>query len=135
MAQIKIYGHRAFLEQSHQSISDAIHAASVAALGLPESKRFHRFLPLDPWQFATPPDRSDHYLIVEIMMFEGRPETTVKAFFRQVLENLQHECGIAPNDLEMVITESPRRNWLIRGLPGDELELGYRVDHQVETGQ
>lgn len=135
MAQFKIYGHRAFMEHAHQSISDAIHTASVTALGLPQSKRFHRFLPLEPWQFVAPPDRSHRYLIIEIMMFEGRPEATIKAFYRQVLDNLQGDCGIAANDIELVITESPRRNWLIRGLPGDELELTYRVDHEAESGQ
>ncbi len=132
MAQFRIYGHRSFVEQHAEDISAAIHRASVSALGLPESKRFHRFLPLDAWQFVTPADRSDRYLIVEISMFEGRPVETKKAFYRQLLENLDRDCGIAAQDIEITIEESPRHNWLIRGLPGDELELNYRVDHVTE---
>lgn len=28
----------------------------------------------------------------------------------------------------MTFLETPRHNWLIRGLPGDELELNYKVE-------
>lgn len=129
MAQYKIYGHEAFLRTTSPELSDAIHQASVTALGLPEEKRFHRFLPLEPWQFTAPADRSEKYLIIEIMMFEGRPEATIKQFYQQLLENLRTACEMQPGDIELVITESPRKNWLIRGLPADELTLNYRVDH------
>ena len=129
MAQFKIYGHAAFLEPNSTMISDAIHEASMHSLGLPQGKRFHRFLPLEPWQFIAPSDRSERYLIIEIMMFEGRPSETIKAFYADVLLQLGEHCGIDARDIELVITESPRLNWLIRGLPGDELHLNYRVDH------
>jgi len=36
--------------------------------------------------------------------------------------------GVAPDDLEIVILESPPENWGIRGRSGDELDLPYRVD-------
>jgi hypothetical protein len=32
------------------------------------------------------------------------------------------------NDLEIVILESPKANWGIRGRIGDELQLSYRVE-------
>jgi hypothetical protein len=133
MAQFKIYGHRVFLEEACEAISAAIHRASVNALGLPEAKRFHRFIPLDPWQYIAPPDRSERYLVIEVMMFEGRPVTTKKAFYADLLRNLDHECGIAPIDIELTITESPKHDWLIRGLPGDELTLDYTVNHETDT--
>lgn len=131
MAQFKIYGYQQFLRTSADAISDAIHHASVDALGLPTEKKFHRLLPLEPWQFIAPADRSEKYLIIELMMFEGRPEETVKTFYQQLLENLDADCGVTAQDIELVITESPRKNWLIRGLPADELMLNYRVDHQA----
>lgn len=133
MAQFKIYGHQSFLRDSATGMSDAIHRASIDALGLPESKRFHRFLPLEPWQLVAPEDRSEKYLIIEMMMFEGRPEETVKAFYQNLLANLDSFCGVSAQDIELVITESPRRNWLIRGKPGDELQLNYRVDHATDS--
>lgn len=133
MAQYKIYGRESFLRSKSDLLSDAIHRASIEALGLPEDKRFHRFLPMEPWQFIHPSDRTDQYIIIEIMMFEGRPEETVKVLFRQIAENIVASCGIATDDLEIVLTESPRRHWFIRGFPGDELELNYRVEHSTDA--
>lgn len=131
MAQFKVYGHVSFLRENSGAISDAIHDASVSRLGLPESKRFHRLLPLEPWQFIAPADRSEKYLIIEVMMFEGRPSATIKAFYERLLDNMEADCGVMAQDIELVFTESPRRNWLIRGMPGDELDLNYRIDHPV----
>jgi hypothetical protein len=37
-------------------------------------------------------------------------------------------CGVAANDLEITIFETPKENWSIRGEPGDELALGYQVE-------
>ena len=34
---------------------------------------------------------------------------------------------IDKNDLEITILETPKHNWGIRGLPGDELQLNYKV--------
>ena len=134
VAQFKIYGHQAFLQEYSGEISDALHRASVSALGLPEEKRFHRFLPLEPWQLVAPDDRSNKYIIIEVMMFEGRPQPTIKQFFRQVVSNLELECTIAAQDIELVITESPRNHWLIRGVPADELSLNYQVDYEPSDG-
>jgi phenylpyruvate tautomerase PptA (4-oxalocrotonate tautomerase family) len=127
MAQIVVYGHAAALRPRIRAVSDAIHAASVAALELPESKRFHRFVPLEPDCFITPDDRSDDYTIVEVSMFEGRGEDAKKAFIRAVYANLG-ALGIAANDVEIKITETPRAHWGIRGVPADELALNYRID-------
>ena len=127
MVQFKIYGHREFLEHSSAAISVAIHRASVDVLELPEGKVFHRFIPLDAWQFMHPDDRSSHYLVIEVMMFTGRPVETKKRFYGAVLQNLQDACQINAEDVELTITESPRHDWLIRGMPGDELILNYKV--------
>ncbi|MCA9832432.1 MAG: tautomerase family protein [Thermomicrobiales bacterium] len=135
MAQFKIYGRDGFLRAHSVAISNAIHAASVAGLGLPEEKRFHRFIPLADWQFIAPPDRSERYLIIEVMMFTGRSVETKKAFYRLLLQNLDDYCGIGAQDVELTITESPRHDWLIRGLPGDELPLNYRIDHNEDRNE
>ena len=127
MAQLVVYGHAAALRPRIAELSDALHAAAVEALRLPSEKRFHRFVPLDPDCFIAPPDRGPDYTIVEVSMFEGRTTETKKAYLRAIFARLG-ELGIAPNDVEVTITETPRENWGIRGLPGDELALSYRVE-------
>lgn len=128
MAQFKIYGHAPFIRAQASAISDAIHHAATDALGLPPEKRFHRFFPLDDGCFVTPPDRSAHYIIIECVMFEGRSIATKKALYARLLEELERSPGISAQDVEMTIVETPRHDWLIRGKPGDELDLPYNVD-------
>ncbi len=128
MAQVKIYGLHDHLNRHRDALSDAIHASAMAAFGLPEEKRFHRFCGLDAADFIFPGDRSRLYTIIEVSMFEGRSVETKKAFIRQVFAELSDRCGITPQDVEITITETPRHNWGIRGLPGDELTLNYSVD-------
>lgn len=127
MAQIKIYGQRAHLTANRETISNVIHACAVEALQLPEEKRFHRFLSLDGDDFIYPPDRSDRYTIIEISMFEGRSVGAKKQLIHLFFTRLESECGISPNNVEITITETPRENWGIRGLPADELTLTYKV--------
>ncbi len=127
MAQIKIYGLASALRPVRRQLSDAIHSCLVDALQLPADKRFHRFILLEPEDFIYPPGRSERYTILELSMFEGRAVETKKQLIRLLFERLQ-PLGIAPNDLELTIFETPRHDWGIRGVPGDELGLTYRVD-------
>jgi hypothetical protein len=129
MAQFKVYGFADVLRQRRAAVSDAIHASAVAVLGLPEDKRFHRFFLLEPDDFVVPSGRSQDYTILEVVLFEGRTVETKKAFVRDLFVRFDRELGIAPTDLEITLLESPRHNWGIRGLPGDELtDLTYSVD-------
>jgi len=127
MAQITIYGLRNHLDRVRPELSDVIHACAVEALELPEGKRFHRFIGLDAADFIYPGDRGERYTIIEISIFEGRSIETKKRLIRLLFERLEIGCGIVPQDVEITIFETPRHNWGIRGLPGDELTLGYTV--------
>lgn len=127
MGQIKVYGHAATLSRHRQAISDAVHAALVEAFAYPEEKRFQRFFPSADEDFVHPADRGAEYLMVEVLLFPGRSLEAKKAFYRKVLDNLS-DLGISASSVEIVLVESARENWSIRGVPGDELALGYRVE-------
>jgi hypothetical protein len=128
MAQVKIYGLRTWLEPIKPRLSDVIHQCLVEAFKLPEDKRFHRFIALNEDDFIYPADRSEKYTIVEIIMFEGRSVESKKCLISLLYEHLGSAVKISPQDLEIVMLESPRHNWGIRGLPGDELALNYAVN-------
>jgi phenylpyruvate tautomerase PptA (4-oxalocrotonate tautomerase family) len=128
MAQVKVYGLRASIDAHRASLSDAIHASVMEALQYPPEKRFHRFLALESGDFVFPRDRTERYTIIEISMFAGRSVDAKKALVRALYENVARGCGIEANDLEITIIETPRENWGIRGVSGDELGLGYRVE-------
>ena len=128
MAQVKIYGLRSTLGGHQIDISNAIHEATTQILELPVEKRFHRFFLMSGEDFFFPSDRSESYLILEISLFEGRSAETKKQFIRALFENLERDMGIAPQDVEITLFETPRANWGIRGYCGDKLELNYTVE-------
>jgi phenylpyruvate tautomerase PptA (4-oxalocrotonate tautomerase family) len=127
MAQVKIYGLASSLARHRNALSTAIHRSIVDALDFPRDKQFQRFLALEREDFIFPDNRSENYTIIEISMFEGRSREVKKALIRALFANLETDCGITPHDVEITITETPRANWGIRGQPGDELALSYRI--------
>ncbi len=128
MAQIKIYGLKTNLDENRSLILAAIHDAVMSALEYPPEKKFHRFISLNPDEFIYPNDRSEQYIIIEISMFEGRSVEAKKSLIRNIFSNINAQVGISPQDIEITIFETPKENWGIRGLPADELALGYKVE-------
>jgi len=128
MAQIIIYSLRQNLIGRKKAISDTLHTCVTGALGLPVDKRFHRFIELEEEDFVHPPDRSSCYTIIEISMFEGRTKETKKDLIGAIFRRFEEELNIPSQDVEITIHESPKENWGIRGKPGDELGLSYKVE-------
>ncbi|WP_309570988.1 tautomerase family protein [Deinococcus sp.] len=125
---MKIYGHAGFIEKRRQQISDAIQRATVQELGLPEGKRYHRFIGLADADFIHPEDRSAAYIVVEIHLMTGRSDKTLRAYLLALQAALEDYAGVAPNDLEVILLETPPARWSIRGVVGDELKLPYEVN-------
>ena len=128
MSQIKIYGVREQLKPIRESLSNVIHECVMDALQFPADKRAHRFFYLDAEDFYYPQGRSPAYTIIEIMMMTGRSTAAKKQLIRLLFERIEQQLGIAPNDLEMCIIESPPENWGFRGQHGDEVKLNYKIN-------
>ena len=128
MAQVKIYGLSSNLNMCKEAISDAIHKSVMSALEYPLEKKFHRFIGLDLSDFIFPSDRSERYIIIEISIFKGRSVDAKKTLIHQLYANIGSDAGIGHQDIEITIFETPKENWGIRGMPADELKLGYKVE-------
>ena len=128
MAQIKIYGLADSINPMKVKLSEVIHGCVQEVLKLPTNKRFHRFIAFDRDDFYYPDDRTDQYLILEISLFEGRSIDTKKRLLRLLMERIHAELSIPLNDIEITIIETPKYNWGIRGVPGDELNLNYNIN-------
>lgn len=128
MGQIKIFGNKDFIKQNKETISNEIHKAVVESIKYPENKKFHRFLGLEKDDFIYPNDRSEKYLIIEISLFEGRSNEAKRTLIKEIYKNLKKALGIEEIDIEITIFETPKINWGIRGLCGDQLELNYKVE-------
>lgn len=128
MAQVKIYGHREHLKPVQAVLSDAIHSCVVEALQFPANKRAHRFFHLDTDDFYYPTSATARYTIIEISMFEGRSIETKKHLIRLLFERVCTQADRLQNEVEVTISEQPKHNWGFRGLPGDEVDLNYKVE-------
>jgi len=126
MVHVKVFGNRRVWGERRAEVSDALHAALVKTWEIPEEKRFHRFCLLDDGDLIAP--RSEAYLVVEIVAFAGRTRRAKRALVRAMYDVVAPALELDPDDLEVVILESPRENWGIRGRTGDELVLSYRVE-------
>ena len=82
---------------------------------------------LEPENFIYPSDRTKRYTVLELSMFEGRSKEMKKRLIRLLFERCS-ALGIEKSDLEITIFETPKHNWGIRGVPGDELDLSYEVE-------
>jgi phenylpyruvate tautomerase PptA (4-oxalocrotonate tautomerase family) len=128
MAQVKIYGLKESLNSIKKRLSEVVHSCVVEAFQFPADKKFHRFFPMEKEDFYFAPERTAAYTIIEISIFEGRSVASKKQLIRLLFENLNNYFHISPQDLEITIFETPKSNWGIRGLPGDELQLNYKVN-------
>jgi phenylpyruvate tautomerase PptA (4-oxalocrotonate tautomerase family) len=128
MVQIKVYSLADKLNPIKAELSNVIHTSLIEVLQITPEKRFHRFFPLDKSDFYYPSDRTNNYLVIEISMFEGRSVETKKELIRLLIKNINEKLNIPICDIEITIFETPKSNWGIRGLPGDELTLNYKVE-------
>jgi phenylpyruvate tautomerase PptA (4-oxalocrotonate tautomerase family) len=128
MAQVKIYGLREHLRPIQAELSDAIHSCVVEALQFPANKRAHRFFHLEAEDFYFPASATERYTIIEISMFEGRSIEAKKHLIRLLFERVCNQVPRLPHEVEVTISETPKHNWGFRGLPGDEVSLGYKIE-------
>lgn len=127
MAQVKIYGRRSVWNGRQLEVSDAIHDVLRSEWQLPAEKRFHRFLLLDDDDVVVP-QRSEAYLVVEIICFPGRSDVAKRELIGGFYARVGPALRLDSDDLEIVILESPKENWGIRGVSADELNLPYAVE-------
>lgn len=128
MGQIKVFGLAKELRKKRAVMSEVIHTCIVDGLKFPKDKRFQRFFPLDEEDFYYPTDRTENYTIIEVSLFEGRSVEAKKEFIKLIYLRFKEQLAIDENDVEITIFETPKNNWGIRGLPGDELALNYNVN-------
>lgn len=125
---IHIFGLATELNPIKPRLSDVIHGAMQAVLGLPADKRAHRFFPMADDDFYSPGGRTRAYTIIEIKMIAGRKPATIKALIKRLFVDIEEQLHIRPTDVEIVVLEQPAHCWGFRGLTGDEAKLNYEIE-------
>jgi phenylpyruvate tautomerase PptA (4-oxalocrotonate tautomerase family) len=110
------------------ALVEAVHAALVEGIKIPQQDRTVRLQTFAPEDFAVGPKAGENYTLVEVSLFSGRSLDAKRALYEALVRRLG-ELGIAPLDVKVILHEVPRENWGLRGgVPGSELELGFKVE-------
>ena len=114
--------------EKQQFLIQALHAAMLTALKIPERDKQIRFVEHRPEHFAVPPGATENYTLVELSMFPGRSLEAKRNLYEGIVKRFG-EIGIEPKDIFIVLNEIPRENWGIRGgVPASEVDLGFKTN-------
>lgn len=105
-------GHSA---EYRQTVLDCVHTGLVEALGIQDWDRFQRITEYPEGAFEAPPEKSGHFMIVELTLFPGRDREQKRSAIQRITGLLCERLTIAPTDVFIVIQEPPLENWGMGG--------------------
>ena len=108
-------------------IVDAVHAALVEGLKIPEWDKTIRLLVHEPHRFTTDPKKGERFTLISIDLFAGRSIEAKKRLYAALVRNLR-AFDIPADHVKVLLREVPKENWGLRGVPATEVELGYAID-------
>lgn len=128
MPLVRIEVRQGRTEAEKRALLEAVHVALVEALGIPDHDRTQMIREYAPEDLEIPPGKTEKFTLVEIALFAGRSLDAKRRLYQAIVRN-HRELGIAPDDIMIVLHESPLENWGIRGgRPPSEVDLGFAVD-------
>ncbi|HVT34735.1 MAG TPA: tautomerase family protein [Nevskiaceae bacterium] len=129
MPAVLIEVRRSYTREQQAALIDAVHGGLRDALRLPEWDRTVRLVTHDAACFAASPrlKQPENFTLITINLFAGRSLEAKRALYRGIRERLE-ALGIARDHVNIVLVESERENWGLRGVPGSEIELGFKVE-------
>ena len=128
MPNATIEVRRLYTPEQEAGIIDAVHAAMMQGLKIPEWDKTIRLVVHEPHRFPQAPGKGERYTLVDIDLFSGRSLEAKKALYQAIVRNLG-PFGIPGDQIKILLRESPAENWGIRGgVPASEVELGFEVN-------
>ncbi|MBP6995533.1 MAG: tautomerase family protein [Phycicoccus sp.] len=130
MPSVLIEVRRSHTVAEETAMMDAVHESLVSAFRIPQEDRHVRLIEYLPHRLVrgTGEPRADHYTRVTIDCFAGRSIDAKRALYREIVARLA-TLGVPPEDVSILLRESPIENWGIRGgAAACDLDLGFIVE-------
>ena len=125
MPNATIEVRRRYTPEEESGIIDAVHAAMMEGLRIPEADKTVRLVVHEPHRF---PHESERYTLVDVDLFSGRSLEAKARLYRAIVRNLE-PFGIPRDQVKVLLRESGAENWGIRGgVPASEVDLGFEVN-------
>jgi phenylpyruvate tautomerase PptA (4-oxalocrotonate tautomerase family) len=112
-----------------RAVLDGVHSALVEAFLIPDPDRHQQLFELDEDHFEYPSTKSNQFVVIEIIAFQGRSFEAKKKLYSVIIKNLEGSPGIAGDDILIIVQEPPKENWGIRGgKPASEVDIGFKIE-------
>lgn len=109
-------------------VIEAVQAALVSALQIPEKDRDVVIDTYDETNRIVMTGRSQRYTRVEVTLFAGRSLAAKRALYKSVVANLA-ALGVPETEIKTILIEVPTENWGLKGgFPASEIDLGFKID-------
>lgn len=116
MPLVRIDAPAALPSERLRAVADAVHAALVAHMNVPEADRFQiitrhepRHLLIDPHYPSV--ERTAEALVVSVALRAGRTDERKQAFYRAAVAGAAEHAGIKPDDIMIALSENTPMDW------------------------
>lgn len=99
-----------------RAVADVVYDAMIATLNAPKDDRFQvisehtrNTLLIDPTYLGI--ERSEHALIIQLTLNEGRSVEVKKAFYKAVADGLHERVELRREDVFINLIEVKKENW------------------------
>ncbi|MCU1749097.1 tautomerase family protein [Pseudomonas sp. 6D_7.1_Bac1] len=97
-------------------VGELIYAAMRSSIGVPEHDNFQILAEHDELHFIFDPvylgiNRSDHLVIIQISLNEGRTLEQKKLLYKTIAESLNAELAVRLEDVFINLVEVKKENW------------------------
>jgi 4-oxalocrotonate tautomerase len=116
MPFVRIFLRPGTTPEYRKALGDGVHRALVEAIAIPPDDRFLVIsehagsdLAFDPQYLGV--QRSDHFVLVQIVLSAGRKPQQKRKLFKRITEILAENPGLAPQEVMTVLVETAWENW------------------------
>jgi 4-oxalocrotonate tautomerase len=116
MPLVRIFLREGKSEQYRRALADGVHQAMIEAIDAPAQDRFQVItehsandLIYDPSYLGI--ERGDDIVMVQITLSGGRKPPQKRKLYQRIVENLQKNPGVRPQDVVINLVETVWENW------------------------
>lgn len=127
MPSTRIETRRGWLGERRADFIEAIQRALVRGILIPEKDRCVRLMEYDEDVMIVSPTAGPRFTVIEISLFTGRSLEAKRRLYASIVEEAA-AFGLEAADIKVLLHEVDRPNWGLRGKPGSEVELNFKVE-------
>lgn len=117
---------RRYTPDQESRIIDAVHAAMMEGLKIPDWDKTIRFISHEPHRFTADARKDERFTLISIDLFEGRSLQAKQRLYSAIVRNLV-PFDIPADHVKVLLREIPKENWGIRGMPASDIDIGFEI--------